>query len=359
MESQTNVTGMLDLILRPAFSVKNGLIDYANYPAQCCFFTQGTPIADLLTTGAEEYDALEEGCLYLTLSLAEHRFSASVTPMGDYRIFTLEADEAQPSLQSMALAARELREPLSNIMLSADRLFKTLDVTEDAASRQQAQQMNRSLYQMLRLISNMSDAARYTTESTGSQQLQDITAVLYEIFEKAAALLSHSGITLHYTGPQEAIYTLTNTEKLERAVYNILSNAAKFSPAGSTITAKLTRRGSKLYLTICDNGSGIPSHLRTNVFSRYLRQPSLEDGLQGMGLGMVMIRSAAAAHGGTVLLEQAENMGTRITVTLAIRQSQDGSFRSPTLRIDYAGERDHGLLELADCLPPALYDIWE
>ena len=92
------------------------------------------------------------------------------------------------------------------------------------------------------------------------------------------------------------------------------------------------------------------------MFSRYLRQPALEDSRYGIGLGMVLIRTAAANHGGAVLIDQPEGTGTRITMTLSIRQSKETVLRSNILRVDYAGERDHGLIELSDCLPAELYE---
>ena len=106
---------------------------------------------------------------------------------------------------------------------------------------------------------------------------------------------------------------------------------------------------------MCDSGSGIAENLRGSLFTRYAREPGLEDGRYGVGLGMVLIRSTAAAHGGTVLIDHPDDCGTRITVSLAIRQG-DPVVRSPRFAIDYAGERDHGLIELSDVLPAQLYD---
>ena len=71
---------------------------------------------------------------------------------------------------------------------------------------------------------------------------------------------------------------------------------------------------------------------------------------------MVLIRSAAATHGGSVLIDHPEGVGTRITMTLAIRQDTPGAVRSPLLRMDSAGERDHGLIELSQQLPAELYE---
>ena len=70
---------------------------------------------------------------------------------------------------------------------------------------------------------------------------------------------------------------------------------------------------------------------------------------------MVLIRNAAAKHGGTVLVDQPEGSGSRITLTIPIRQDTSGMLRSPVLRVDYAGDQDHGLVELADCLPLDAY----
>ena len=147
-----------------------------------------------------------------------------------------------------------------------------------------------------------------------------------------------------------------DTEKLERAVGNILSNALKFTPKGGTIEAKLTRTGKMLHLTVQDNGSGIPQSLRGNVYNHYQRQPGIEDGRFGIGLGLVLIRATAAAHGGTVLIDHPEGSGTRITMTIAIRQDSDSLVRSSIISVDYAGGRDHLLLERADNLPAELYE---
>ena len=131
-----------------------------------------------------------------------------------------------------------------------------------------------------------------------------------------------------------------------------ISNALKFTPKGGTIHARLTRRDKMLYLTVQDSGIG---SCNGNTYSQFKRRPGIEDNRFGIGLGMVLIRSAAAAHGGTVLIEQRPEQGTRITITIAIRQNTDSTFRCSILPVDYAGERDHGLLELSDSLPVEVY----
>ena len=356
MEQLTDAMGMLDLMARPAFCVKDGVIVKVTSSAANYMLEAGTPISTLIQNGQEEYDTFTGGCLYLNLDVQGHSLGASVTRMAGFDVFCLEQEADNAELQAMALAAREVREPLASVMITAEQLFPVSGLEDDPAVREQVARINRGLFQMLRVVGNMSDAGRYAADDGRRQEIRDICAVLDEIFAKAAALVEHAGITLKYEPYPEPVYSLTDSEKLERAVFNIISNAIKFMPRDGTIEATLTRRGRKLYLCVQDSGSGISDSLRGNVFTRYTRQPNLEDGRFGIGLGMVLIRSAAASHGGTVLIDQPAGTGTRITMSLAIRQDTRGQLRSPILTMDYAGERDHGLIELSDILPLNLYD---
>lgn len=348
MEANKEQFGMLDLMIRPGFCVKDHIIAKVNAAAEGLLIQPGTDVRTMLLTGQDEYEAFVSGCLYLKLNLSRKGCGASVAKLDDYDIFILDQESDDPELRTLALAARELRDPLTSVMISAERLGACADSPEHAA------RLNRGLHQLLRIIGNMSDAGQCVSSSR--QETRDLGAVFSEIFENAQSFVEHTGIRLHYQGLSEEVLGLADAEQLERAVLNILSNALKFTPKGGSIDASLTRHGRMLRLSVLDSGSGIAENVRSSIFHRYLRQPGIEDGRYGIGLGMVMIRSAAANHGGTVLIDQPDGKGTRITMTLAIRQNTEGLLRSPVMRVDYAGERDHGLIELADCLPLSVYE---
>lgn len=353
MDERKDMAGMLDLMILPGFCVKDNKICALNAAAKSLFLTEGMPIDDLLLTGSAEYAAFISGCLYLTVSIGGEVWGATVSRMESQDVFLLEQEENQTELRSLALAARELREPMTNVLIAADRLSCS-DVPADDPSRQQLARLNRGLYQMLRILSNMSDAAR--SLSTSRQENLDVCATLKELFDKASDLARHTGIRLSYTGPEESILCLADREQLERAVLNLLSNAIKFTPKDGSVEASLQRKGRQLIFTVRDSGSGIADDVLNNLFHRYLRQPGLEDSRFGIGLGMVLVRKAAAAHGGTVLVDRCSDGGTRVTMTLSIRQSASTMLRSPMLRVDYAGERDHCLLEFSETLPAHLYE---
>ena len=355
MENQNNIMGMLDLILRPAFCVQDGSIVYANRQAQNLGIAVRTPISELLVTGTEEYATLKNSCLYLMLRVANSTFGASVTQVDKLNVFVLEPEQIQPELQALALAARELREPLSNLMVSADRLLPTLDDTDETAQKQAAN-INRSLHHILRLLDNMSDSARYAEEQMPRQEYRNVSALIGEFFESATNLVANAGVTLRFANHPSEIRSMVDVEKLRRAVFNLISNAVKFTPKGGHIDAKLTRHNNTVYLTIADNGEGIPKEQLSSLYFRYLRPSCVEDSRHGIGLGMVIVKAAATAHGGTVLIEQPPEGGTKVTLTLAVRPQTDGNFRSPFgLTIDYTGGRDRSLVELADLLPAASF----
>lgn len=344
MEETKGAPDLLNLMVQPGFYVENFIITRLNAAAEGLLLRPGMDIRPLITAGLTEYEAYRGGCLYLRLGLSHQGVGASVTRRGDVDAFLLDTRESDSALQALSLAARELRDPLAAIMVSAGAL--TGDETQLAL-------LNRGLHQMLRVIGNMSDAGR--VPSASRQETSDVCALFSEIFEKAAALAQAANVTIRYQGPEQPVWCLADREQLERAALNLISNALKFTPAGGSIDASLTKTGKILRFSIRDSGPGFAQNLLGSAFSRYLRQPCIEDGRNGLGLGMVLVRTAAASHGGAVLIDQPDSGGARVTMTMAIRQNASGILRSPVLRVDYAGEQDHALVELADCLPAALY----
>lgn len=354
MERKESDPGMLDLMIRPAFSVENGVVAKVNEAGKKYFIESGMQIEDLLITGKTEYREWQDGCLYLTLSVAGVPCGASVRKINGVEVFALEQDADRAELQAMALAAQELRMPLANVMTVADRLFPVTEDAEDPAVKEQVSQINRGLFQMLRMISNMSDAYRYDLQKDSKMAVANITAVVENIFQHSTELLHYGGKELTFESVPQPVFGLIDQEKLERAIHNIISNAVKFSAREDRIYARLSRKGNMLYLTVQGEGDG--KAVQGNIHSRFRRQPGLEDSRFGIGLGMVMIRAAAAAHGGTVLISHSEEGGTKLTMSIAINQNTEAVVRNRGLSVDYAGERDHTLIELSDVLPTCVFE---
>lgn len=348
MEEQKEILAMLELIMAPAFCVKDGIVTQTNQAAQQLMIEPGSELAPMLGQDAAQYNTFTDGCLCLTLHIAGIPSSASIRRINGVDVFVLDQFEDEPQMQAFALAAHSLRIPLADLMGETENL---VGENPEALAR-----IRHRLVQMNRLILNMSDASRYS-HGTTHMCLQNISAVVDEIFERAEALAAQAGITLHYEVPDESILCLIDQEVLERAIHNLLSNALKFTAKGGSIKATLHRRENRIYLQIRDNGCGISPAVLNNIFTRFKRQPGLETMQNGLGIGMSLVRTAAIAHKGTVLVTKPEDGGTQITISFPIRSKADTNLHSPnySLWADYAGEQDHALLELSDALPHSLY----
>lgn len=351
MEEQKDMFALLDMMVQPVFCVKDHTILYANPPASQLFLRPGESILPFLGNHTGEYSDFSGGCLYLPLSFAGQTTAAFIRRLEDMDVFELDYGSDSNALRAMALAAASLRRPLSGALTGTAAL---LESQKDPDTMRQLSQLNRNLYQLLRLLGNMSDAE--SLSSRIRMETVDCSAFFRELFGKARDLVSQAGVTLTYGDLKESVFSLVNRTQLERAVWNMLSNAMKFSPQGGHITASLVRRGNTLRLTVQDSGCGISREVLGSLFQRYLRQPGIEDGRYGLGLGLRLVHSAALCHGGTLLLTQNEQGGTRAVLTLAIRQKEPGSLCSPIFEIDYAGGFDHSLVELSESLPAELYD---
>ena len=342
---------LLEMIDRPAFVVKDGIIIAGNQIAKNRQIKLHSPVWDLLPLGSDAYRDYQCGILYLTLQLGRIRCGATVTRQSDGDLFLLDRDTDRCQLQALSLAGQQLRMPLSNVMILAESLLKELE--DDR--KETAAQMRRALFQLMRPISNMADAERYTEQASPSYEHTELRSFFREIIEKSQAYLEKTNVTVQLHCPDKPIFTLINRELMERATYNLLSNAVKFSRPGAVVNVTLFRTKTMACLTVEDQGDGIADHVQGTLFHRYMREPAIEDSRFGLGLGMTLVRSAAATHDGTVLLEQSK--GTRVAMTMAIRRKIPTQVHTPQIQIsDYAGGMDLALLEFSDLLPADAYE---
>ena len=356
MESSTNILDLLDQVPQPVFLVKDAIITHVNHAAQLRQLKVGTPIAELVTIGRQEYSDLSEGKLLLTLTVDNVMYNASVTKNAGYDLFCLESEFQEPELRALALAAQNLREPLSNAMIGMDTLLPKAASEGSPELLDQVRQLNKTLYQMHRVIGNMSDAALYRSGCHAKTETRDATAVISEMVEKVTHLVKEAGYQIAFEPLNKAVFCRVDAEKLERGLLNMISNAIRHTPEGSVIRITLRLGAKRLYLSV-QNGGKSQDNIQSDLFARYLREPGLDSAQSGIGLGLTIVRGAAAAHNGTVLIDQPNGEGLRFTMSVSLEQSSKAILRSPIQRpIDYDGGYDRTLIELADILPSHLFE---
>ena len=332
-----DIAHMLELMNRPAFCVEGGVITAANREALARQIPLGEKVEPMLLTGAQEYRSFSGGCLCVRLRCCDGIYDAQVSELEAGQIFTLEPESAGEELRLLALTAQVLRNPLGDVLALAEELPEDADPERVARIR-------RGLYQLLRIVSNLSMPWGLRLE------MQDVDAVLREFCEKAGHACKSRGVRLCYRGASRPVYSNLDAQMLTRAILNLLSNSLKFAADGGEILMELSPGKTHYRISVRDYGSA--SVAVPDPFTRYLREPGIEDGRTGMGLGLKLVQLVTAAHGGAVLIPRLEK---GFQVVLSIPINQDTQTRSPRYQLSYSGDRDAMLLELSDVLPPEFY----
>ena len=336
MELSNMVVHLLETLERPAFVASDGKIVHVNQLAQKCHIQTDMELSELLQSQMPQYQAFESDQLELTLTIGELNYSASVRKMDGLDLFLMEKVEQSSPLQALALASQKLRIPLTNLM-------SVIDETNPSA--------NRALHQLHRIVSNMSDVQRYRMNRKPKLQLADVAAFMDSVMESIIAREDSLNTKIQYVGLNSSLFCMIDEELLERAILNMISNSVK---AGSNqIQVSLSKKDNFLRLSVKDNGSSNRNIINNKLFCHYEREPGIEDHDPGIGLGMLIIQAAASAHNGAIFVEK-QKEGLAITMSIAITTGGT-SVRSPGLKIDYLGGRDHVLTELSDCLQLSEY----
>jgi signal transduction histidine kinase len=353
MEPSTPQFPWLELIDRPTFCVKDDFVIATNSEAEKYSIQAGMSIHEIVTENREAYETFQNGNLFLTIIAGNLPHKACITRTEEFDIFCIEQTEEDSQLQALALAAQQLRIPLSNLMTVTDQMLLSLK-PEKPETKTQIGQINRSLFRILRIVSNMSDANNYKNNISREKQTVNFKSFFSETIEKIQITSDYSNRKIKFTGLKTAVFGLADRDKLSRAIYNLLANALKFSPADSVVDAKLTQVNNKLSFVVSNiNIEPIEDYAFRN---RFARKPTIEDDRFGLGLGMTLISSIICAHGGTILVDHPTANVTRVTTTISIIRDDKGTVRSPIFRMgDYAGGRDKGLLELSEILPSEIY----
>ena len=352
MDHIIDIMEMVNHMPHPAFCVQDGKIVRVNCAASGRMIEVGADIADLLKTGREEYAGFQGDCLYLKLDLSGQEIGASITRKSGFDLFELDSSDTQNGLQALSRASMDLRESLDGAIQELAQLSRTLtDNTQENQAR--ISRINRFHNQLHLLANNMSDADRYTKDTGRHLALCDVCAIVREIVEKISGYAESTGHSIHADILPGPVETLVDAQKLERAVYALISNAMKFTPAGGEIRSSLTRQANMLRFRVTDTGCGIPENQRSRIFSRFLQEPSLNE--DRLGLGLSIVGAVAALHEGCVLMDHPKGFGTRVTMTLAIRTKGGNMLRSPIQRVDHTGGRDNCLIELSHILPYNFY----
>ncbi len=333
---------ILSKIESPAFFVQCDSVYAVNSAAAQYDITVNQDVNKLIAIGMDEYTSFQNGNLYLTVCSNGIMFNCSVSKLQDGNLFVMEEKSGHADLQLLSLAAKQLSFPLTELSILFDRA--------SGMDNNEKERINKILFQLHRITNNMSDAIHLQSNPHNLQRIE-ICSVFEEILEKAKVLFEDTPVEITYKLPKTPIYAAASGAFLERAVYNMLSNAAKYGT--NKINATLTQIDGKAYFSVTNGNSA--GKLQNGIFTRYKRAPGIESPRYGLGLGMTLIHAIAKAHGGTVLVEMPTKKDIKITMSISLKPQKNKIVRSPIIKPDIYGGRDTALVELSDILPSHLY----
>jgi len=128
------------------------------------------------------------------------------------------------------------------------------------------------------------------------------------------------GITLKLDSAPDIGSFTADERRVRQVLFNLLSNAVGFSPAGETVTLSAERFADAVVFKVADRGPGIPADMTDRVFD-WFETHSQGSQHRGTGLGLSLVRSFVELHGGTVRLESSAGNGTTVICNFPLRQA--------------------------------------
>ncbi|MFH1914732.1 MAG: HAMP domain-containing sensor histidine kinase [Pseudomonadota bacterium] len=221
----------------------------------------------------------------------------------------------------VAMLSHEIRTPLTSIREAVDlvgsgtfgevneRQGRFLDIAEKESVR-----LTDLLARLMTVSRLESQAMDLSPEST------DCTGLVASAMERLAPTARARDITLTADLPDVPVRCLCDPGHVQQVLLNLVGNAIKFSPPGTTVTiglaAGLPPYPAEVTFRVTDAGPGIPEAEHELVFLKYYREPGMRDSVDGAGLGLAIARRIVEAHGGRMTLESKPGRGSTFGFTL-------------------------------------------
>jgi len=219
--------------------------------------------------------------------------------------------------ESIAHLTHDLKAPLTSILGYA-QLLTRLGSLEGDEARSYADTIQRQGHRIVEMVERLVIATRLEdSRPTLKRERLDLPEIVSEQVDALRGLLGERRVDLRIPVDLPAVWG--DRSSVEHCLVNLLDNAVKYSPDGSTILVEVGTEESEILIAVVDEGEGIPEESLPNVFDRYQRG-SEEGGMASVGLGLFIVQSLAQAQGGRAVAENEPGKGARVTFTLPYRR---------------------------------------
>ncbi len=234
--------------------------------------------------------------------------------------------EAQSAVEArdvfLSIAAHELKTPTAALLGATDLLIKWI-ASEPGSSQRVQRELQVLKIASQRLNTLIDTITEFAQIQTGRFHLKRRRVALCPLVKQVLADVQTT--PLHYVSlicPDESLSIEADATRLERAVYNLVQNAIKYSPRGGPIVVRVERQAEHAMVHVIDRGIGIPQAALPQLFQRFYRASNaMQQKIGGMGIGLYLVKEIVTRHGGQVEVSSVEGYGSTFTIRLPL----DGS----------------------------------
>lgn len=216
--------------------------------------------------------------------------------------------------------SHEFRTPLAAQLASIEMLRDGISTLNPAEQAELLENVERGVLRLMRLIDNLLESVRIESGQLSlRRQDVDLEAIAHEAADLLRPLLVQTGLQVAFD-----LHALQDrrvpgdSQRLQQVFVNLLSNAAKYAPPGSTISIGAQLRDAGVETWVEDAGPGPPPGDPEAIFGRFRRGKSAEPDAPGLGLGLWIVRSIVERHAGSVRVERTASDHTRFVITLPL-----------------------------------------
>ena len=255
--------------------------------------------------------------------------SAELTAVPPQRILVLRdvtQEEARHRLHSYFLAntTHEFRTPLSTLNASMELLLDEAENLSVAEMRELLKPSHLSLVSLQTLVDNLLESSRIEAgHFTIRHKAVNFYQLLPEALHIVRPLLERRRQVVRLTSGTAVAELTADPTRLTQVLVNLLTNASKYSPQGTTIELFINQGDEMLRVGVADNGPGIPAGEEANLFRRFVRLATADTEQYGVGLGLYVVKTAIEAHGGRVGVENRPSGGALFWFELPLATAEE------------------------------------
>ena len=269
---------------------------------------------DLLTTvcgsAGTEIERILLTRAYLELQQAEERLKVLNAMKSDF----------------VSYVSHDLRTPLTSIKMYAELLQAQLPRL-DRKAKDHLAVIQGEADRLNRMVTTILDSARIERGAVQyTMQAVDLRKVIRSVLRLMSYQFSKDGFTVEVKLPtgRAPLSVLADPDAVREAVLNLLTNAMKYSPDNRRITIAAARTGSAVTLGVKDRGIGIRQDVLPRLFDTFYRDPSLPGKVQGVGIGLSVVKHIMDAHGGSVEVRSVPGQGSEFILLFPVHSAHPG-----------------------------------